>query len=87
MRPVIVCTSHHGVFFGYAAGETTGAQIVLERARCAIYFGTSRGIFELADTGPTSKSKIGAVAPRIELRDITAVLDVTPIAEKKWNEA
>lgn len=85
-RPVIVCTSHRGVFFGYAT-ETTGQQVTLERARCAIVFGTTKGIFELAETGPTLRSKIGAVAPRVELRDVTAVIDVTPAAETKWLEA
>jgi hypothetical protein len=86
MRPVIVTTVHKGVFFGYAE-KTDGPQVVLENARMAIYWGTTRGILELSDTGPTSKSKISAVAPRIELRDITAVMDVSPEAEKAWKAA
>lgn len=85
-RPVIVTTAHKGVFFGYAEA-TDGEQIVLENARMAIYWGTSRGILELAETGPTSKSKIGATAPRISLRSITAVVDVTPAAEAAWKAA
>ena len=85
-RPVIVCTEHRGVFFGYA-DDTTGEQITLSRARMAIYFGTTRGVLELSETGPTSSSKISARAPKIDLRKITAVMEVTPDAVTKWEAA
>ncbi len=84
-RPVIVCTEHRGVFFGYS-DDTTGTTINLTKARMAIYFGTSRGVMELAETGPTSKSKISARAD-IDVRKITAVFEVTPEATKKWEDA
>lgn len=84
-RPVLVCTEHRGVFFGYS-NDTTGQTIKLSRARMAIYFGTSRGIMELAETGPTSKSKISARAD-IDVRKVTAVFEVTPEAAKKWEDA
>lgn len=84
-RPVIVCTEHRGVFFGYA-GDTTGSVINLKRARMAIRFGTTRGIMELAETGPTSNSKISARAD-IEARKITAVFEVTETAAKNWEAA
>ena len=86
-RPVIVCTKHRGVFFGYATGKTKGADpIELKRARMAIRFGTTRGVMELAETGPTSSSKISARAD-IEVRDVTAVFDVTKAAAKAWEDA
>ena len=81
-RPVIICTEHRGVFFGYAE-DTTGANVFLKRARMAIYFGTNRGVMELAETGPTDKSKISARAD-IDVRKITAVFEVTPAAAEKW---
>lgn len=85
--PVIVCTKHRGVFFGYASGPTKGVDpIELKRARMAIYWGTTRGIMELAETGPTAKSKISARAD-LELRDVTAVFQVTPAAVEKWEAA
>jgi hypothetical protein len=84
-RPVIVCTSHRGVFFGYAS-DTTGEVINLKRSRMAIYFGTTKGVMELAETGPTSKSKISARAD-LELRSVTAVFEVTPTAAQKWEAA
>lgn len=81
-RPVIVCTSHKGVFFGYS-NDTSGDTIHLTRARMAIYFGTTRGVMQLAETGPTSSSRISARAD-LELRDVTAVMEVSPTATAAW---
>lgn len=84
-RPVIVCTSHRGVFFGYAE-DTSGEKINLTGARMAIYFGTTKGVMQLAETGPTSSSKISARAD-CEIRGVTAVFEVTDIATKAWEAA
>jgi hypothetical protein len=84
-RPVIICTEFRGVFFGYA-DNTSGDVIHLDRARMAIYWGTTRGVMELAETGPTSSSRISARAD-IEVRKITAVFEVTPAAVEKWEAA
>ena len=53
----------------------------------AIRFGTTRGLMELADTGPTAKSKISAPADIPVLHDITAVFRITDKAWKKWTSA
>jgi hypothetical protein len=84
-RPVIVCTEFRGVFFGYA-NDTPGDAIMLRGARMAIYWGTTRGVMELAETGPTSKSRISARAD-IEIRKVTAVFEVTPVAVAAWEAA
>lgn len=84
-RPVIVCTEHRGVFFGYAT-DTRGAEIELTKARMAINFGTSRGIMQLAETGPTPNSKISARAD-LQVRKVTAVFEVTPAATAAWEAA
>lgn len=86
MRKVIVTTVHRGVFFG-TAGDTTGEQIVLTNARMCLYWSGTKGILSLAETGPGVGCKIGAVAPRIELRSITAVIDVTAPAAAAWEAA
>jgi hypothetical protein len=52
----------------------------------AIYWGTTRGVMELAATGPTASSKVSAAAD-IELRDITAVFEVTREAAQRWADA
>jgi hypothetical protein len=84
-RAVIVTTSHRGVFFGYAA-DTSGDTIELKSARMAIRFGTTRGLMQLAETGPTPNSKISARAT-LEIRSITAVIEVTDEAVKAWEAA
>ncbi len=81
-RPVIVCTSHKGVFFGYAS-DTSGDVIHLKDARMAIYWGTTKGVMQLAETGPTGSSKISAKAD-IEIRGITAIFEVAPAAHEAW---
>jgi hypothetical protein len=81
-RPVIVCTEYKGVFFGYAT-DTSSDVINLKDCRMAIYWGTTRGVMELAHTGPTASSKISAKAD-IEVRKITAIFEVTDAAEAKW---
>lgn len=84
-RPVIICTTHRGVFFGYAT-NTSGDSISLRSARMAIRWGTTKGVMELAETGPTPSSEISARAD-IEIRGITAVFEVTPTAVAKWEAA
>lgn len=81
-RPVIVCTEFRGVFFGYAE-DTSSDTIKLKDARMAIYWGTTKGVMQLAETGPTSTSKISAKAD-IEVRKVTSVFEVKPEAAKAW---
>lgn len=86
MKPVIVTTKHRGLFFGYT--EDTGADpITLKNARCGIRWNTTGGFLELAEVGPNSGSRIGNRAPSIELRDITAVVELTEKAVKAWEDA
>ena len=85
-RAVIVTTAHRGVFFGYTT-KSAGPTIALKRARLCIYWSADvKGFMGLAANGPTSGCRIGPAAD-IELRNITAVLDVTPAAVEKWEAA
>jgi hypothetical protein len=83
--PVLVCTSYRGVFFGWCTDVTTDPLDLLD-ARCAIHFGTTKGFMQLANSGPTSKSRIGA-RNDITLSGITAVAPVQPAAVKAWENA
>ena len=87
--PVLVTTAHRGVFFGFLSSDQSRESkiVTLMRARCAIYFGTTNGFMELAATGPTSKSRIGAEAPKITLQDVTSVTEVSAEATDKWTSA
>ena len=87
MKPVLVTTKHRGVFGGLVPAEQDmeARTIALKDARMAIRWGTSKGVFELAHTGPTSSSKISAPADVPALHDVTAIIDITEEAWTKWN--
>lgn len=82
-RPVLVTTEYRGVYFGFLESHT-GRECVLTDARMAIQWGTTRGVDELADSGPNAKSRIGAMAPKVWLCGLTSVVDCTPAAVKAW---
>ena len=85
-RAVIVTTAHRGVFFGYTA-DTDREQIVLTKARLCLYWSADmKGFMGLASIGPSTSCKIGPQAD-ITLRDITAVVEVTPMAIQAWEAA
>lgn len=89
-KPVLVTTAHRGVFFGYMQKreETPeGLTITLENARCAIRWGTTGGFFELASRGPGANSRVGARAPKVEIRKVTSVTDCSPDATAAWERA
>lgn len=86
-RPVLVTTAHRGVFFGYANGAPAGETIKLKRARNCLYWSADvKGFIGLASTGPSQSCRVGPAAD-IELRSITAIVEVTPAAAEKWEGA
>lgn len=83
-RPVLVTTAHRGVFFGYADGSTDGETVQLRRARNCIYWSADvKGFMGLAANGPSAGCRVGPAAD-IQVRNVTAVLDVTPEAVQRW---
>lgn len=85
-RAVLVTTAHRGVFFGYAK-QTDGETIQLRAARLCVYWSADlRGFMGLASHGPSSGCRIGPAAD-IELRNITAVVEVSPKAMEAWEKA
>lgn len=86
LKPVLVTTEFRGVFFGYAA-DTSGSDIKLKDARNCLYWSSDVGGFlGLANSGPSSKCRIGPTAD-IDLRKVTCVAEVTPAAETLWRNA
>jgi len=86
-RPVLVTTEFRAVFFGYAE-DTSGDPITLTNARNCIYWPLANGGFGgLASEGPAKGSRIGAVVPKLELRKITSVAEVSEVAAKEWESA
>lgn len=86
MKAILVTTQHRGVFFGLVPDDQdmNARTMALTGARCAIRWGTTEGVAQLAATGPTKESRIGAQADIPALHDITAVWAVTPEAQAKW---
>lgn len=90
MKSVIITTEHRGVFYAEVEAEkdlTQSTLTDLKNCRMAIYWGTTKGIHELAETGPTEKSRISAKADIPVLHKITAVFSVTEEAREKWISA
>ena len=86
-RPVLVTTAHRGVFFGYLKGSSNGETIKLTRARNCIYWSADvKGFVGLAANGPSASCRIGPAAD-MELRNITAIVDVSPEAVTRWEAA
>lgn len=88
MKTILVTTAHRGVFAGQVDDDQdlTAKSMPLKNARMAIRFGTTKGVMELADTGPTSNSKISAPADIPWLHDITAIFAITDKAWAKWQK-
>lgn len=89
MRKVLVTTRHRGVFAGEIDDDQdiSALSMPLKNARMAIRWGTTRGVMELCETGPTRNSKISAPADIPALHDITAVFDITDEAWVQWQNA
>ena len=84
--PVVVTTSHRGVFFGYAK-PSDAPTIRIENARMIVYWSSDvRSVVGLASTGPTNGCRVGPKAPAITLRDVTAVIECTEQAAKLFEE-
>jgi hypothetical protein len=85
-RYVLVTTEHRGVFAGFAT-DTDGDVINLRAARNCIYWSMElKGFLGLASMGPDKSCRIGPAAD-IQIRKITAVVEVTPEAQAAWESA
>jgi hypothetical protein len=81
---LMVTTAHKGVFFGYGT-PTHEPTIELSQARMCVYWSSDmKGVMGLAVQGPSSSCKIGPAVPKIILRDVTAVIEVSDQARAKW---
>lgn len=85
----LITTKHRGVFAGEIDDDfdRQATTLAVSNARMAIRFGTSKGLLQLAETGPTGSSAISAPADIPALHDITAVFAITDEAWAKWQTA
>jgi hypothetical protein len=87
--PIVVTTSHRGVFFGY--GEAPKGAIPdtlrLEKARmCVSWSSDIRGVTGLAAVGPSKNCKVGIEVPAISVNSITAIFECSEEAAAKWEQ-
>jgi hypothetical protein len=84
-RAVVVCTDKRGVFFGYTDAPVGADPIIMTEVRmCQYWSAATKGVLGLASTGPMGGSRVGPPIPKAELRGVTAVLDCSSEAEKRW---
>lgn len=88
MKPVLVTTEHRGVFGGLVPDDHDmySRNFPLKNAYMAIRWGTTKGVMQLAHTGPTDKSLISAPADIDMLHDVTAIFAITPGAWELWQK-
>lgn len=87
-RPVLVTTTHKGVFFGYyPRGKPLDATVVtIKKAKMAVSWSTDmKGVLGLAATGPSKSCRIGPEVPSITLQDVTTIVECTDEAVTKWD--
>lgn len=84
-KMVLITTERRGVFVGRLESYDEKARVaVVLDCRMAIYWGATNGLFQLAETGPTDKSKISAKVERVRLELCECVVDVSAAAEAAW---
>lgn len=87
MKSIIVTTEHRGVWYAEIAEDadlTATTLRDLKNCRMAIYWGTTKGLHQLAETGPTKNSKVSAPADILVLHKVTGVFAVTETAAAAW---
>lgn len=86
-QAVVVTTELKGVFFGFLDDEADRDSKVVELTQaqmCVSWSSDVQGVLGLAATGPTRSCKVTRPVPRLTLRQVTAVMDVTDEAVKLW---
>jgi len=80
MKHVLITTAHRGVWFAKVSEDKVLTEKTLTDLKdcvMAIYWGTTRGLHELCESGPTSSTKLSAMTDIPVLHDITAVFAVS----------
>jgi hypothetical protein len=82
-RPVMVTTSHRGIFTGYTTDPDDKETITLVRARMVVYYSAdAHSVVGIAKAGPGKGARVSPSIPKICLRNITSVAELSPEAVK-----
>jgi len=86
-KSVIVTTDCKGVYHGTLVDhDHMHATCYLAKANMIATWGTSAGVDELADTGPTDRSDVCAMVQLIWINRLTSVVLCSEDAIKKWEK-
>lgn len=84
----LVVTTERGVFFGYGEPKIDAQHVRLTAARMVVYWSADcRSVVGLAANGPSNGCRIGPKAPAIIVRNVTAVIECSEDAAKKFEDA
>lgn len=84
---VVVVTQGNTIYCGWTA-DPDAEVMKLRAARQAVYYSAdTHGLLGLAVTGPGKQSRIGPAANIPALRNISQVIECSPAAIKRWEEA
>lgn len=83
---VVVTTDFNkrGVFGGYLESRKDDTVVLCSAHNCLYWSAETKGVLGLAAHGPQKGSRIGPPVPRIEFTGVTAIIDCTDEAVKKW---
>jgi len=88
LRPVVVTTASKGIFIGLTDAPIGAETIILQQGRNVFYYtAETKGFVGIAARGLFNGSKVGPPADRLELRNITSIVDATAEAAKTWESA
>ena len=82
-RPVILACDRRSVYFAYTE-DPFAPTMKLTNVRQCIYWGTTKGIGQLATEGPQSGGRYGALVPELVTTGVVVEYAVLPEAEAKW---
>lgn len=75
-----------GVFMGFIDPKDASLEtITAEEVRMAVYWSQDvKGVLGLASNGPSKGCRISPAAPKVLLKGVTAVVEITDKALKAW---
>lgn len=91
MKTVLILTKTNGVFCGQVEDDAdlpSCENITATNVRNCVYWSADvKGVLGLATTGPTSGCKIGPAVPKMHLRGVNAIVEMTDEAVIAWGGA
>lgn len=81
-------SSKRGVFSGLISPEDVGKELltVEEMRMCVFWSSDMKGVLGLASMGPSSSCRISKAVKKATISGVTAVVELSPEAFKKWQK-